>query len=111
VDLITLEDLEEKLAKREPFQLVMTLGELAFKARHIPGSRNIHSKKSLLEQLRKDDDIVVYCTNELCPASIMAYRLLVDHGYSHVRRFAGGLEAWDRAGLPMEGEQVEPAGV
>ncbi len=107
MDLISLQELQEKIDRQDDFKLVMTLGELAFQGKHIPGSINIYSKKEMLEQLNPEDDIVVYCSDQMCPASIMAYHLLKEHEYQSVRRYSGGLAEWQEAGLPMEGELVE----
>jgi rhodanese-related sulfurtransferase len=60
----------------------------------------------MLGSLKKDDDIVVYCSNPECLASLAAYHRLVGHGYTKVRRYAGGLVDWEDAGLPLEGEWV-----
>jgi rhodanese-related sulfurtransferase len=57
----------------------------------------------MLAALGKNDEIVVYCTNPECLASVAAYRRLVDAGYTNVRRYAGGVVDWEDAGLPLEG--------
>jgi len=56
----------------------------------------------MLSALRKDDEIVIYCTNPPCLASVAAYQRLVQEGYANVRRYAGGIEDWENAGLPLE---------
>lgn len=33
--------------------------------------------------------------------------VLVEHGYTNVRRYVGGLVDWEEAGLPIEGEWVQ----
>jgi rhodanese-related sulfurtransferase len=106
MDIISLQELQEKMDRHDDLKLVMTLGELAFQGKHIPGSINIYSKAEMLEQLDPQDEIVVYCSDQMCPASIMAYHLLIEHGYKNVRRFSGGLAEWEDAGLPLEGELV-----
>jgi rhodanese-related sulfurtransferase len=60
----------------------------------------------MLAGLKKDDDIVVYCSNPACLASLAAYHRLLEHGYTNVRRYAGGLVDWEDAGLPLEGDWV-----
>jgi rhodanese-related sulfurtransferase len=60
--------------------------------------------------LQKDDEIVVYCSNPECLASLAVYDRLSDHGYTNVRRHAGGLNDWAGAGLPLEGEWVRRLG-
>ncbi|MGD0678249.1 MAG: hypothetical protein ABSC94_22795 [Polyangiaceae bacterium] len=37
-----------------------------------------------------------------CLASVAAYHRLVQEGYTNVRRYAGGIEDWEAAGLPLE---------
>ena len=103
---IEREELRDKLARKDGVKLVMSLGEWAFQAKHIPGSVYFNSPDEMLAALRKDDDIVVYCSNPGCLASLAAYHRLVDHGYTHVRRYAGGLVDWEDAGLPLEGSWI-----
>jgi len=43
-------------------------------------------------------------------ASVALYRLLERNGYRNLRRFAGGLQAWQEAGYPLEGEMVDAQG-
>jgi len=96
-------ELQQKLAAKDPrFKLVMTLGDLEFRAKHIPGSLHFKDAADLLSSLRKDDEIVVYCTNPACLASVAAYHRLEQEGYPNVRRYAAGIEDWENAGLPLE---------
>jgi rhodanese-related sulfurtransferase len=105
--LISREELKEKLDKGEDFKLVFALSEWNFRAKHIPGSIHVDTPEKAEEVLVKSDEIVVYCTNEICVASMSAYRLFIKNGYENVRRYAGGLEAWEEAGYPLEGEMVD----
>ena len=107
MNLISREALKAKLERGEDFKLVMVLGEWAFRAKHIPGSINIFAPELAAEQLGKDDDIVVYCTNPGCVASQYAYNLLTEKGFQKVKRYQGGLEDWEAAGLPLEGDMVQ----
>jgi len=106
IKTIEREELKEKLDRGDDFKLVMSLHDWAFRAKHIPGSIHFHTVEDALEGLDKDEEIVVYCSDVACVASQFAYRGLVDHGYTNVRRYAGGLADWDSAGLPLEGEAV-----
>lgn len=107
IDVIEREELKAKLDRGDDFKLVMTLGDWAFKAKHIPGSLNISRVEQGEELLDPDDEIVVYCSNEACVASIAAYKMLKDEGFDNVRRYSGGLLDWEDAGLPLVGEMVE----
>ncbi len=104
---ISRDDLKAKLDRGDDFRLVMTLHEFAFRATHIPGSEHFPTITGAYTALDPNDEIVVYCSDEACVASQMAYRALIEHGYTNVRRYAGGLSDWHDAGLPLEGERSD----
>lgn len=106
--LITREELKNKLDRKEVFKLVFKLGEWQYRAMHIPGSILIDSPEKIIGQIDKNDEIIVYCSSEKCYASIVAYHALENNGFTNVRRFAGGLDEWQQAGYPLEGEMVTP---
>ena len=103
IDTITREELAAKLDSGDDFKLVMTLNEFAFNAAHIPGSINIFALDMIHTHLDPSDEIVVYCSDPACPASIEAYNILKSLGFENVRRYSGGLSDWEAAGLPLEG--------
>jgi rhodanese-related sulfurtransferase len=102
--LISREELKEKLDRAEDIKLVFSLSVSRYRAKHIPGSIHFDKLEEALQVLDNDDEIIVYCANPLCPASIAAYHFLIGHGYKNVRRYAGGLQEWEDAGYPLEGE-------
>lgn len=104
--LISRDELKSKLERKDNFKLVMALGDWAYRAKHIPGSIHFATPEEALASLDQDDDVVVYCSGYDCIASIYAYKYLVNHGYKHVRRYAGGIPDWEEAGYPLEGEMV-----
>jgi rhodanese-related sulfurtransferase len=103
-------ELKRKLDDGDPFKLVMVLGPFGFRAKHIPGSLNFGSPEDALASLEPDDEIVVYCANEACAASVYAQRLLESRGFRDVRRYRGGISDWEAAGFPLEGELAGEAG-
>jgi rhodanese-related sulfurtransferase len=107
--LISSTELKDKLDRGDDFKLVMTFHEGAFRAKHIPGSINVYSEESAKGVIEPSDEIVIYCVNEGCVASITTYRRLSEHGFTNVRRFAGGLEEWEEMGFPLEGVKVDQA--
>ena len=107
MNTISREELKAKIDRGDDFKLVMVLGAWEYEAKHIPGSINLFTPQMVAELLDGDDDIVVYCTNKNCAASRYAYRKLISSGYRHVRRYQGGLEDWEAAGYPLEGDMVE----
>ena len=106
MNLITCDELKQKIDRGDDFKLVMSYPELGFRMKHIPGSLNIFSKEMFADLIQPSDEIVVYCTNINCAASINAYNLLEQSGYKDIKRFAGGLDDWESHGYPLQGEQV-----
>jgi len=102
MNLISRDELRAKLERGDEFKLVMTLSELAYQARHIPSSLHFETDKATLAALNPWEEIVVYCADVHCPASIYAYYLLERAGYARVRRYAGGIADWEAAGYPFE---------
>jgi rhodanese-related sulfurtransferase len=105
-DLIGREELKEKLDREDDFKLVMVLGEWEYRAKRISGSLCVSTSQEGLQALDSDEEIVLYDSGPSCPASRMACRFLKAQGYVRVRRYAGGLEDWESAGYPLEGESV-----
>jgi rhodanese-related sulfurtransferase len=103
---ITTEELKAKLERGDTFQLVMAFDGWRFRAAHIPGSRGIGSLTAAQEVLAVDDEIVVYCTSQDCTASKMLYQALEEAGYTNLRRYSGGVQGWQEAGYPLEGDRV-----
>ena len=110
INLISREELREKLNRGDKFKLVNALGDWAFEAKRIPGSISISNMQTLKKAMHEkmldpDDEIIIHCSNPLCPASIIGYQL-VSNGYKNVRRYAGGIQDWEEAGYPLEGNLV-----
>ena len=100
---ISREELKAKLDSGEDLKLVMALNRWAFDAKHIPGSLHFDTPEELYASVAPDDEVIVYCSNVDCLASVALYRDLVKRGYRNVRRYAGGLLDWEDAGLPLIG--------
>ncbi len=107
MELISRDELKEKLDRGNDLKLVMVLEGWQFKAMHIPGSLHIPVAKIDHDSLNSHDEIVVYCAVQACPASIIAYNRLKSRGYQNVRRYAGGIFDWEWAGFPVEGEMAK----
>ena len=107
-DVLTIsrDELRDKLTRNDDFKLVMSLSEWDFQRKHIRGSIHFDTPEEMLRGLRKDEEIVVYCSNPASKGSVAAYHLLVDNVYSRVRRYADGLSDWEAAGLPLEGKWI-----
>jgi rhodanese-related sulfurtransferase len=107
--LITRDELRAKLERGDEFKLVMTLPDRSFGAKHIPTSVNFESAEEAVGALDPGEEIIVYCADVYCAASIFAYRLLEREGYTRVRRYAGGVADWEAAGYPLDTFRPETA--
>jgi rhodanese-related sulfurtransferase len=106
VNTITREELKQKLESGGAFKLVNCLDEWMFRAKRIPGSIHFEGLKHALETFDPNEEIIVYCSNFGCTASVMVYQQLVESCFRNVRHYAGGVADWEDAGYPLEGERV-----
>ncbi len=87
-------------------------GEGGFDNAHIPGSIDV-SLDTVLEQAktlfpRKDQPIIVACTDEGCAGSEFVGTQLVHAGYTHVNRFPGGVAEWEATGRLVARPTADP---
>ena len=104
IKTVDRDQLRDKLARGEPLKLVMASSDWAFGAKHLPGSIHFKTPAEMFAALAKDEQIIVYCSNEDCHASLATIQKLRDHDYGNVSHYAGGLIDWESAGLPIEGD-------
>ncbi|MEE9594963.1 MAG: rhodanese-like domain-containing protein [Candidatus Hydrothermarchaeales archaeon] len=107
MELISRDELKEKLDRGDNFKLVNALSEFAFRAKHIPGSLNVPTPEDAMKMLDPADEIVIHCSSPSCQVSVNVYNLLKANGYTNVCRYAGGIQDWEEAGYPLEGVVVE----
>ena len=108
---VSRDQLRAKLASGEPFKLVMAASDFGFRAKHIPGSIHFNTSHGTpgahadgFAGLDQDDDIVVYCSNVDCNASLAVIAKLLERGYRKISHYPGGLIDWETARLPLEGD-------
>ena len=107
-DIVDAPTLHAQLASDDRPILVNALARQGFEEGRIAGSINIPVSDALRlapDLLAHDQRIVVYCSSRSCTASPTLAQKLVDLGYTEVTDFEGGLEEWERAGLPTEGSR------
>ncbi len=111
---MTAPELEESLASPAPPLLIQVLPEEVFAARRIPGSHSACVfEVSFPEQVAAitgdpGQAIVVYGAGGGSRDAIVAAEKLAVLGYTKIGIFEGGLEAWEKAGLPLEGNGESP---
>jgi len=104
---ITRDELKRKLNEGHEFVLVDALAPMSFAHSHLPGAINLPPEWVDERGPRRipdvDAEVVVYCTNVTCDASVETAQRLIELGYRNVRHYAGGKQEWKEAGLPLEG--------
>lgn len=110
VQIFTRDELKAKLDRKDVFQLVMAMDQWHYEACRIPGSILLADKRDAGRVLRKDQETVVYCSDDACYASRAAADFLERSGYTKVGHYPGGLHDWSAAGYPLEGTMIsDPA--
>ncbi len=102
---ITREELKGMIDRKERFVLIDARKHEAFDKEHIPGANSIpadHLGTHILEDVKKDETIVTYCSSFTCESSTIAAKKLEKYGYKKVLEFKGGLADWKEAGNPTE---------
>lgn len=106
VRIVDREELKAKLDRREAFQLVMAMDEWHYEACRIPGSLLLSNKRDAEKILRKDQETIVYCSDDACFASRVVADFLERTGFRNVGHYEAGLHDWLNAGYPLEGTMV-----
>jgi len=104
VNRITREQLKEKIEQKQEFRLINCLDEWMFREKRIPGS--IRFERSFLNTLNPKEEIIVYCSNPGCTASVLVYQQFNEHGFQNLWHYAGGIAEWEDAGYPFESDRV-----
>jgi rhodanese-related sulfurtransferase len=73
---------------------------------HIPHSINIPiSLENFIDEVKEKTEgfhnVIVYCANDACTASIDAMNMLIEAGMDNVYDFEGGMQEWHEAGAPL----------
>lgn len=116
VERISRQELQKGIAEGSVV-VVDTLPADMHAQAHLPGAVNIpgypyetaaastdeHAPRLLPD---KNAHLALYCINVPCRNSEFVGRRLKELGYTHVRKYAEGIQDWMRAGLPVEGTAV-----
>src|SRR5436309_3066003 len=106
MNMIYRDELKARLDRGDPVKVVMTLSDWAYRAKRIPGSLHFATLEEAAQALDPTEEIIVYCAGYDCMASVTATDYLESQGFTHVRRYAGGVADWEEAGYPLEGDMV-----
>ena len=72
---------------------------------HIKNSINVpfEQLEAFAKELDRNTQLVLYCSNYLCTASIFGARLLRKMGFKNVWAYEGGMAEWHQKKMPIEG--------
>ena len=108
---ITQEQLLELQASRDPELLVLDVrSPEEYAAGHVPGAVNVPYDQvaQRLAEIPKDKDVVLYCRSGRRTG--IAAEVLESNGYTRLQHLQGDMEAWVKAGRPVEAAAQKPAG-
>ena len=97
----------ERLHAKEPPQLIDVRTPREYTEKHIHGSANVPLNHLVdrIGELATDRPLLIHCAGGY--RSSIATSLLSQRGFTRVSELAGGVAAWETAGLPLD---VEPQG-
>lgn len=110
--VITSEELKQKIDSKDDFILVDTLMENSYEMRHVPGAVSVPYGTNFLEEFEKklttskDKEVITYCASATCQLSVLAADALEEEGYTNVKHYKEGIAGWQQAGYKFEGERV-----
>lgn len=92
-----------ELAQRRDEVYVLDVRALTeYRDEHITGAHLVHygHLRDHLDELPNDREIVIHCATGI--RSQLAASVLHKYGYTNIAHLRGGIEAWKKAGLPVE---------
>ena len=111
--IITPKELQQRISSGRDIILIDTLPGEQFNKRHLPGASNACVfEVTFPDQVMgivpdKEREIVLFGSSEKSMDAVTAAEKLVRIGYKKVYALKGGIVAWQEAGFPLDGEQVQ----
>jgi rhodanese-related sulfurtransferase len=104
--IISVDDLAAALRAGDVDEFWNVLAQEYFNSEIIPASRWVPidrvGREVAARKLARSSRIIVYCSGTSCPNSRDAGAKLATLGFTNVRVFEGGLEAWKASGRGVE---------
>jgi hydroxyacylglutathione hydrolase len=91
----------EEVARRN-LSVLDVRGAAEYREGHIPGAVNIPMGYVLehIADIPRDEPLAVHCEGGTRSQAVIS--LLQKHGFTNLMNMVGGVEAWEKAGLPVE---------
>jgi len=116
VTTVTPETLRAWMEEGRDLVVIDTLPGDVYRKRHLPGAKNACVYEVVFPQQAEAivpdriREIVVYGSRIVSMDAVTAAEKLAGLGYQRVRVLSGGLAAWQEAGYPLEGDDVDGIG-
>ena len=105
---IAASELQARVARGEPVQIIDVREFPEFAAGHIASARLVPLGELEARRQELDWNVPVVCVCRSGQRSALAAQKLVSLGFTKVSQLEGGVLAWDRCGLPLTGEAHAP---
>ena len=113
IRIIDIDELVAALRAGDVDEFWNVLSTQSFGGELIPGSRWVPletvGREAITKHLDKNTRIIVYCSRQVCLNSRDAANKLSTLGFTNVRLFEGGLDAWAASGRGVEILRRAPA--
>lgn len=109
--LISVDELKEKIDRKEDFILVDVQSSEAYLAKHIPNAISIPAAQitERYKELANDKEIVVTSAGgnaDSCGLCTQAAKSLISLGFKNVKDFKEGISGWEAKGYPVVSGQT-----
>lgn len=104
VETISREELKAKLDAGARIKLIDVLNKESFERVHLPNSLSIPLEEleaRAEQELKFNDEIIVYCSSFECRMSDEAYGILKSLGFENVKVYVEGIKDWMEAKYPL----------
>jgi len=110
IKTISAEQLLQKMKDDHSLLVINVLSQEYYMKCHIKDSINIpldQLQGTAQESWDANDEIVVYCANNECPASRNAYNILKKLGFTRIMAYEGGIAEWSKKEYPTVGNECK----
>jgi rhodanese-related sulfurtransferase len=98
---MSAEEVREKLEAHAPLLLVSACSGSAFSKGHIEGAVPVEDFRTMLPEISRNTEIILYCSCSGEKAARELARELEGAGFTRVRILRGGIYSWIRAGYEL----------
>jgi rhodanese-related sulfurtransferase len=106
--VLSREELKKKMESGKDFLLVDVRPKERYEDGHLPKAFHLpldEIEERAERELKKDQEIVLYCSSSRCRKSRKGAETLSRMGFRRIGVYLGGIRDWKAGGFPIEGEK------